>query len=200
MLNLRDDELYSLLVRRLCAGAPPPPAPARHAAMRLKLRFYVCQLELEGDSSPAPSSSGAGASSASSVAGAAAAAVTPADLFVALRSVIYDTYGDAGLGAVLRMLAVKYYSPATRLCIVRGPAAHDAEVRASLALVKRVKKGVPPAALRILHVAGSLRSLTKAVRFWQASVVAATGRAPSAAEDATLAACLKAEVREREAR
>jgi RNase P/RNase MRP subunit POP5 len=71
--------------------------------MRLKLRFYVCVLESREGAFPFPE-------------------VTTADLFAAVRSSISDAFGDIALAQVVRALAVRYYSPASRVCVVRGPA------------------------------------------------------------------------------
>lgn len=64
--------------------------------------------------------------------------------------------------------AVKHYDPATRLALVRAPGARAADVRAAVALTKAVKKR--PAALHVLQVAGSARTLAAYLRHWQATL------------------------------
>lgn len=129
--------------------------------MRVKLRFYVCQLEFESIS---------GGSTATSSNVDVAASITQSDIFKAVQGIILETNGDAVLGAVQRTLACKYYNPITRMCIIRGPANRDRDVRAAVAMVKRVRKS-KAVAVRILQVAGSLRTLPKATRYWHASIV-----------------------------
>jgi hypothetical protein len=67
--------------------------------------------------------------------------------------------------------------------VVRGPAVLHTEVRAAIALTRSVRK--QPAALRILQVAGSVRTLRAAVSAWHAAITAAMS-ASVAAEPAVL--------------
>ena len=123
--------------------------------MRYKQRFFVCQLDFE-----------AGADGA-----AASSATTTSDIFNALRVSVSEAFGDAGLGRMTLSLAVKYYSPVTRLCVIRGPLSCAAELHASIALVKACRRA--PAALRTLQVCGSVRVLRESLRLHHAAVASA---------------------------
>ena len=90
--------------------------------------------------------------------------------------------------------AVKYYNPVTRLALVRAPGARAADVRAALALTKAIKKR--PAALHVLQVAGSARTLGAYLRHWQRTLAAtaAASSDDSAPLDAALLAALDADL------
>lgn len=126
--------------------------------MRLKHRVYVCQLEFAAD---------AGGD-------AAALGTTPSAVFAAVKAAALDAFGDAGWAALAGALAVKYYSPATRVALVRGPGALDGHVRAALALVTAV--GGAPAAVRTLQVSASARTLRAYVAHAHARAVSALRR------------------------
>jgi len=154
----------------------------RHATMRLKQRFYLCQLHLDPSLAPA-------------AAAAQAAALTSADIYTALRTVIQEAFGDVGLGAASPLLAVKFYSPVTRLCVVRGATACHTQTHAALALTKAVKK--QPAAIQVLQVCGCPRTLREAATHWQSSIVSAAKTASAGVEgllDAAFFAALDAEL------
>lgn len=123
--------------------------------MRYKQRLFLCQLDL-------------GVSGAAAL--AAASAISSADIFNALRASMSEAFGDVGLGAVAASLSVRYYSPGTRLFVVRGPLAAAGELHAALALVHVCRK--QPAAFRTLQVCGSTRVLRAALRHWHASIAA----------------------------
>lgn len=131
--------------------------------MRLKYRFFVVQVDFEAAalSSAAPS-------------------LAPSDLFAALKASLAENYGEVGAGAAAQLLACLYYSPVTRLAILRGPAPLEAQVHAAVALVRAVRK--TPAALRVLQVVSSRRTLRAAMEHVQESLVAAMRS--SAARDA----------------
>jgi hypothetical protein len=160
--------------------------------MRLKLRYYVCALDVLEADRPSSSGAGAGAGAASypssSSAGGARAGVTGLDVFASIRASIAEVHGEEGVGATMRSLVVKHYNPLTGLFVARGPQAWDRRVRACIGLVKSVKcggRGKLPARIRVLHVAGSLRTLANVGKRWKAALAkAAAGRAlPLAAVD-----------------
>ncbi|KAI9454797.1 Rpp14/Pop5 family-domain-containing protein [Russula earlei] len=83
------------------------------------------------------------------------------DVFNALKQSVLLHFGDIGWGEVGASLAVKYFSPATNLCILRvarGPATSTAW--AALVLLDRVRAGdgegrkVVP---HVIHVSGTLK-------------------------------------------
>lgn len=139
--------------------------------MRQKLRFLVCQVDF--------------AAKTPQEAFAAGQLATVSDLFAVLRASIQESFGDAGMGACLPQLAVKYYSPVTRICVVKAPAAMANEVHAALVFIK-VLKGYP-VAIRLLQSCGSLRTLKRALLHWHMELTAglrksvATGAAGGAA-------------------
>jgi ribonuclease P/MRP protein subunit POP5 len=134
--------------------------------MRLKLRFYICRVDLEAEGS-ASTGSGAGSSSSSS---SSSRPVTASDLYSAIRGALLDSFGDDAVAATMKTLAVKYYSPTTRMCIVRGPFSHAKQVRAAIVAVKALKKLGRGATIRLLRVAGSLRTAIRAAARWQAEL------------------------------
>lgn len=75
--------------------------------------------------------------------------------------------------------AVKYYSPVTRLALVRAPSASADSVRGGIALVRAIRKR--PAAVHVLQVAGSVRTLQAYLAHWQ-GVVTGSLRASAAAD------------------
>lgn len=79
--------------------------------------------------------------------------------------------------------AVKYFSPVTRLALVRVPCGFAEQARAAVALVKTVRKR--PAAIHTLQVAGSVRTLQAYLAHWHASATAAL-KASAAADDVQL--------------
>ncbi len=131
-----------------------------------KHRFYLLQLEFGG-----------------SDALDAAESTTPADIFAAVRALVVELFGDVGVSAVASALAVKYYSPATRLAVVRGPA--DPRLHAAIALVKAVRKR--PAALRVLSVTSRVGALRAALVHWSGEVGAALRTAGGSAGPHTAA-------------
>ena len=81
------------------------------------------------------------------------------------------------------LLAVKYYSPVTRLALIRAPSASSDQVRAGIALIKGIKKR--PAAIHVLQVAGSMRTLQTHLAHWQ-GVVTSSLKASAAADSMVL--------------
>lgn len=124
--------------------------------MRYKQRFFICQLDL-GEKPETLL--------------AAASAITTSDIFNALRLVVTEAFGDVGLGRMSASLSVKYYSPVTRLCVIRGPLASEAQLHAAIALLKAVKKA--PAALRTLQICGAVRTLRSALLHWHGEITGA---------------------------
>jgi RNase P/RNase MRP subunit POP5 len=149
--------------------------------MRLKVRFYICQLDIEREGSGVVRggkySNTTGVSNIARVegggGGGAAAGITSSDIFASVRGMIADTHGDVGIGNTVAMLAVKFFDPRTRLCIVRGPSLWASQVRSALVSVKKIKNR--EARLSILHVAGSVRTASRAVQIWHTKVLAAEG-------------------------
>ena len=132
--------------------------------MRLKHRFLIAQVDFAGDA-------------------AASAGCSTVDLFSAIRTSLVEVFGDAGWAAAAGALAVKFYSPTTRLVLIRAPAACILNVRAAVALVRAVCKR--PAALHVLQVAGSVRTLRTYLQHWHATILAQL-RASAAADSTPL--------------
>jgi len=80
-----------------------------------------------------------------------------------------EAFGDAGWASAASAFAVKYYSPVTRLALVRAPASCVLNVRAAVVLVRAVCKR--PAALHVLQVAGSVRTLRTYMQHWHDTVL-----------------------------
>jgi RNase P/RNase MRP subunit POP5 len=120
------------------------------------LRYLVIQVEW-GAQQPAA----AAAAAAAAASDLDPAAASPSDLFAALRSTHQELFGDAGWGAVASALAVPFYSAASRLAVVRCPAAQEEAVRASLALTRAVRRRA--VALHALQCASTVRCLREAL-------------------------------------
>jgi hypothetical protein len=127
--------------------------------MRASFVYFVCQLDVG--------------------AGADASSLTAADLFNAVRGIASEAFGDVGLGALSAggagggALSVRFWSPLSRLLVVRGPAAARGRLHAALALLRAVRR--MPARARTLACVGAARGLRGALR-------AAHGEAAAAAE------------------
>lgn len=130
--------------------------------MRLKCRFYVCELDF-----------GSGNSEASGV--------SALDVYMAVKNSMQSTWGDAGWGQASNLLAVKLWHPAIRIALVRGPLELQAEVHSALALIRSVKK--QPVAVRVIQVAGCLRTVKEALQQWYA-IAADTGAGGAASAGA----------------
>ena len=115
-------------------------------------------------------------------------AATASDLFAALRASVQEVLGDAGYAAVAPALAVRFFSPASRLAVVRAPAAHAARVRAALVLLRAVRRRA--AAVHVVQVASTVRTLREALRRWSGSVA---GAMRDAGADEALFAALEEE-------
>ncbi|KAI0249047.1 hypothetical protein BJV78DRAFT_1230880 [Lactifluus subvellereus] len=110
----------------------------------------------------------------------ASAPISPAeeisgkDVFNALKQSVLLHFGDAGWGEVGGSLAVKYFSPATHLCIVRVARGIAARTTwAAVALLDKVGgeegyKVVP----HVIHVSGTLKHAQIAAVEWNRKVIA----------------------------
>jgi ribonuclease P/MRP protein subunit POP5 len=126
--------------------------------MRYKQRFFICQLDFpvgEDALALAPS-------------------VSTGDIFNAIRISTTESFGDVGMGRITSSLAVKYYSPVTRLFVVRGSFAAESELHAAIALVRTCRK--QPVAFRTLQICGSLRVLRQSLRYWHTTATTALRR------------------------
>lgn len=68
-------------------------------------------------------------------------------------------FGDFGLGSIASSLNVKYFSPFTKLAIVRTSRDHVKMVWASITLVTSFKQ--TPCCIRVIHNAGTIKSAQK---------------------------------------
>ena len=142
--------------------------------MRLRHRYYVCQLEFDADA-------------------ARGVVANTGDIFSAVRAQVLETFGDAGWGAIAAVFAVKYYSPVTRLCVLRSTAGFDGRLRAAVATVKTVKKTA--AAVHVLQVAGSARTLRAYLLHWHRTLADALAADPAAVGlDTTFFSDLEADI------
>lgn len=132
---------------------------------QLSLRYLILQVEW-GASLPSASSSSSSSSDALDPSSA-----TPTDLFSALRGLYQELFGDAGWGCVSSSLAVTYYSAATRLAVVRCPAAAEEGVRACAALLRAVRRRA--VALHALQCVSTVRGLREALQRLTAGVAGA---------------------------
>lgn len=87
------------------------------------------------------------------------------------------------LSTTSHAIAVKHYSPVTRLALIRVPGSHAGPIRAAIALIKQIRK--KSAALHVLQVAGSLRTLQLYLAQWQGALTGAM-RASAAADSVVL--------------
>ena len=85
----------------------------------------------------------------------------------------------------------------TRLALIRAPTASAEQIRAAIALIKSIKKR--QAALHVLQVAGSLRTLQQYLLHWQGvltSALKASAAADSVVLDPAFLAALDADLAE----
>jgi len=100
------------------------------------------------------------------------------DIFTALKQSILLHFGDVGWGEVGASLAVKYFSPATNLCILRvarGPATNT--TWAALVMLDRVGQGAGKGEGRkvvphVIHVSGTLKHAQIAAVEWNREAIA----------------------------
>jgi len=100
------------------------------------------------------------------------------DVFTALKQSILLHFGDVGWGEVGASLAVKYFSPATNLCILRvarGSATNT--TWAALVLLNRVGPGAGNGEGRkvvphVIHVSGTLKHAQIATVEWNRETIA----------------------------
>lgn len=124
------------------------------------MRYFVCQTEW----GPPCGSGGEGHGGAVDP-----ATSTSSDLFSALRAMYQEVVGDAGWGGVASTLSVVFFSPATRLSVVRCPAAREEECRACLSLIRVVRRrGV---AVHVLQCVSTVRALKEALQRVSGGVV-----------------------------
>lgn len=116
------------------------------------------------------------------------AAATSSDLFAALRASVQEVLGDAGYASVAPSLAVRFFSPVSRLAVVRAPAEHASRVRAALVLLRAVRRRA--AAVHVVQVVSTVRTLREALRRWSGSVA---GAMRDAGADEALFAALEEE-------
>mmetsp|Transcript_9888 Transcript_9888/g.32075 ORF Transcript_9888/g.32075 Transcript_9888/m.32075 type:complete len:150 (-) Transcript_9888:68-517(-) len=79
-----------------------------------------------------------------------------AQLLKIIRDSVQVNFGDDGMGSVAASMQVKYINPLTGLCVLRCGRESYREVWGAATLVTEVRGRV--AALRVLHVGGTLRS------------------------------------------
>lgn len=104
-------------------------------------------------------------------------------------------FGDVIVGACTSTLSVKYYSPVTRLLLLRGPAAAATQVHTALTLIRTVRKVAPlPVAIRVLQVCGSLRTMKPLLMAWHARLAAALNAGVDDLLDTSFMAALEAEL------
>ncbi|KAJ2002525.1 RNA-binding protein pop5 [Coemansia thaxteri] len=77
-----------------------------------------------------------------------------------VREQIKLNFGDSGAGLVLSGLQVKYYSPQTRMGIIRSPRDHYQMVSAALTLATQVNKYM--CSIRVWHISGTIKKCQRA--------------------------------------
>ncbi|EIN03996.1 hypothetical protein PUNSTDRAFT_108833 [Punctularia strigosozonata HHB-11173 SS5] len=76
-------------------------------------------------------------------------------IFAALKQSVLQNFGDSGWGAVGYSLTVKYYSPTTRLCIIRVGREHVRTAWGALTLLNSIEgQRVIP---NVIHVSGTIK-------------------------------------------
>lgn len=84
-----------------------------------------------------------------------------------VRASVADNFGDATYGQTIASLAVKSWSPALSLCLVRSPRDHYRTTWAAISLITSAHPAASCGTLRftVLHTGGTIRScLESAVR------------------------------------
>ncbi|KAI0046982.1 hypothetical protein FA95DRAFT_1519536, partial [Auriscalpium vulgare] len=81
--------------------------------------------------------------------------VTSAQIFASLRQSVISHFGDTGWGAVGASLSVKYFSPVTKLCIIRVARDPYRVAWGALTLLSSVEghRIIP----NVLHVSGTIK-------------------------------------------
>ncbi|KAI9454780.1 Rpp14/Pop5 family-domain-containing protein [Lactarius psammicola] len=101
-------------------------------------------------------------------------AISGKDIFNALKQSVLSNFGDTGWGEVGASLSVKYFSPATHLCIIRVARGEAARTTwAALVLLDKIgnndgHKVVP----HVIHVSGTLKHAQIAAIEWNREAIA----------------------------
>ncbi|KAG8471154.1 hypothetical protein KFE25_009575 [Diacronema lutheri] len=79
-----------------------------------------------------------------------------------IRSSVLDLHGDYGAGCTMPSLSVRFFDPSSSICAIRVDREFAEMVRTSIALVTQLDKR--EVRLRVLHMAGNMRSCKAVVR------------------------------------
>ncbi|SCV68181.1 BQ2448_302 [Microbotryum intermedium] len=77
------------------------------------------------------------------------------DLIKVLRESLSVNFGDLGAGTVGGLFSIKYFSPTTRILIIRVAREHAQTLWCALTLLRRL--GGETVIARVLHVSGTIR-------------------------------------------
>lgn len=114
--------------------------------VRMRNRYLLCAIEYERDSE------------------ATVARLSPRALHAAIRASVELNFGDVGAGRALPSLAVKFWSPALGLAIVRAHRDHYRTTWAAVTLVSALPAAgaARPARISVIHVGATIRACQKA--------------------------------------
>ncbi|KAG8793688.1 hypothetical protein FRC12_001930 [Ceratobasidium sp. 428] len=76
-------------------------------------------------------------------------------IYNALRESVIENFGDAGWGAVGGSLTIKYFSPTTRICIIRVARDHHTTAWGAVTLMRSL--GGSPVIPHVIHLSGTLK-------------------------------------------
>jgi len=82
-------------------------------------------------------------------------ALSSKQIYNALRDSIIENFGDAGWGAVGGSLTIKYFSPMTRICIIRVARDHHAVAWGAATLMRALAGS--PVIPHVIHLSGTLK-------------------------------------------
>lgn len=85
------------------------------------------------------------------------------EIMRAVRDSVSQNFGDLGSGQLQSSLAVKWWAPALRMCIIRSSRDHFRTTWAAITLITRMEtqQQLGAVRLRVIHVGGTIRSCQK---------------------------------------
>merc|ERR1712167_110132 len=81
-------------------------------------------------------------------------------ILLTIKALIADNFGDVGMGKSALSIQVKYFSPATSLCLIRCDREVQQQVRCALTLLTALQS--QSCMVHVVHSAGSIRTARQA--------------------------------------
>lgn len=91
------------------------------------------------------------------------------DIYEGLKAAVGYLHGEYGMGVLKFNLAVKFFNPYTRVFVLRSRRGAHAFTLSALPFVRKIKEDA--ATLRVLKIAGTIRSCLKFLRNYDCKVM-----------------------------